>query len=391
MSIPTTKEIADQNIANFEAKLGQTVPLNEKAFLRVLAVNEAVLFTSLYKFSLDRLKQNLISTANGDGLDILGNEYGIVRKVAVAAGLQITVPGTAGTVIPATVDFIGDSNGIRYSVDASATVAVSGLATVDITARETGDTGNLSIGDTLTIGTQVAGVTTTGTVTVVTTTGTDREGDDDYRVRIFDVVRAPGGGGNAADYRNWAQEVSGVKRAFPYAGLPTSISGISSPPDRTVYVESTTDVDADGIPPSSTLSDVRDALTTDPVTGLSRQPLGLTDDTLYVEAITRTGFYVQITGLTVDSSVLATVRSNIETQLETYFLSIDPFVDGVDAVNSRDDIITDLSVSNIVQDVIAAYGGSASSVSFDTISGGSLAEYQMNQGEKAKLLGITYV
>ena len=38
--IPTTQQLADQNLARLESALGQTAPLSDKAFLRVLAVVE---------------------------------------------------------------------------------------------------------------------------------------------------------------------------------------------------------------------------------------------------------------------------------------------------------------------------------------------------------------
>jgi hypothetical protein len=393
MNIPPTIDIFEQNLARFEAQLNQTSPLNDKAFLRVVSVEEAVLFTSLYKYGIFKAKQALATTADEEGLTDLGNEYGVPRKSAVAAVLTAELPGTDPTVIPATRTFVGDSNGVRYSLDSSATTT-GGIATLSLTAQDSGVIGNLNNGDTLSIDTQVAGATTVATVTATQTTGADQENLEDWRTRILDVIRAPGGGGNAADYRNWSQEVAGVARAYPYAGKPAALLATSSPPDRTVYVESTTAIDADGIPPQSLLDAVRVSITTDPDTGLSRQPLGLTDDTLFVEPITRTEFFVQITGLTVDSSIEAAVKTEIDTQIKAYFLGLRPFVDGVDAPIDDNSLITDLTVSNVVQDVLGANGGSAQSVAFDIVSGGSLPEYQLGQGETAKNAasgGVIYV
>ena len=160
-----------------------------------------------------------------------------------------------------------------------------------------------------------------------------------------------------------------------------------------MYVESTTAIDAVGIAPSGLLTQVRVSITTDPVTGLARQPLGLTDETLFVVAITRTAFFIQISGLSIDPVIETTVKAEIEAQLTAYFLGLRPFVDGVDAVIDRTDLITDLTVSNVVQDVLSASGGTAQAVAFDTAPGGSLPEYQLGQGETAKLSpgGITYV
>lgn len=393
MNIKTTQEITEQNIANIEGEINQTTPANDKAFNKVLSTTEAILFTSLYKFGIDRAKQALATTAGEDGLTDLGNEYGVPRKVAVSTVLTATLPGTDPTIIPATRTFVGDSNGVRYNLDASATTT-GGIATLSLTAQDSGVIGNLNNGETLSIDTQVPGATTVATVTATTTTGANQENLEDWRTRILDVIRAPGGGGNAADYRNWAQETAGVVRAYPYAGKPALLLATSSPPDRTVYVESTTAIDAEGIPPQSLLDDVRDTITTDPDTGLSRQPLGLTDDTLFVEPIIRTEFFVQITGLTVDSSIEAAVKAEIDVQIKAYFLSLRPFVDGVDAPIDDNSLITDLTVSDVVQDVLKANGGSAQSVAFDIISGGSLPEYQLGQGELAKNAasgGIVYV
>ena len=393
MNIPTLQETTEQNIANIEGEINQTTPANDKAFNKILATLEAILFKTLHLFGVDRAKQELATTAGEDGLTDLGNEYGVPRKVAVATVLTAELPGTDPTIIPATRTFVGDSNGVRYNLDASATTS-GGIAPLSLTAQVAGVAGNLNNGETLSIDTQVSGATTVATVTATTTTGADQENLEDWRTRILDVIRAPGGGGNAADYRNWSQEVAGVVRAYPYAGKPALLLATSSPPDRTVYIESTTAIDADGIPPQSLLDDVRDSITTDPDTGLSRQPLGLTDDTLFVESITRTEFFVQITGLTVDASIEAAVKTEIDVQIKAYFLGLRPFVDGVDAPIDDNSLITDLTVSDVVQDVLKANGGSAQSVQFDIVSGGSLPEYQLGQGETAKNAasgGIVYV
>ena len=167
----------------------------------------------------------------------------------------------------------------------------------------------------------------------------------------------------------------------------------SSPPDRTVYIEADTTVDPDGIAPQSLLDEVRDTITTDPITGLARQPLGLTDDTLFVESISRTEFFVQIATLSVSDDLVAKTKDEIEVAVTAYFLFIKPFVDGLDSLLDRNDKITDLTLSNVVQDVLSANGGTASGVAFDITPGGSLPEYQLSPGELSKLAsgGITYV
>ncbi len=44
INIPTTSQISDDNLANYESQISQSSPLNDKSFLRVTADNEASLF-----------------------------------------------------------------------------------------------------------------------------------------------------------------------------------------------------------------------------------------------------------------------------------------------------------------------------------------------------------
>jgi hypothetical protein len=385
LNIPATQEQADQNIARFESALGQNAPIATKAFLRVLGILEASQYTTLYKFAIERAKQNLALTATGDDLDLIGEEYGVIRKAAEAAVLTISLPAINGTVIPATVDFLGVANGVRYFPNSSV-VAAGGFAVLDVTSEEVGIAGNLQVSDELTIGTQIAGAESTAAVIVIVNTGAEQESDEEYRVRVLDEIRSEGGGGNSFDYRRWSQEVAGVVRAFPYGGQPP-LPG--TPPDRTVYIEVSTTIDPDGLAPSSILTEVRDTITIDPDTGLTRQPLGLTDGTLFVLSITRSSFYVRITDLIVDASVEAETKDEIETALTNYFLALQPFVDGLDFEGDKNDIITALTISDIVQDIIAARGGSATKVEFGIAPGVFTATQEtLDSGEKAKL-GVT--
>lgn len=388
LEIPTTQQISDQNISRFESALGQDVPLNEKAFLRVLAVIEALTATGLYKFAAERARQNLAISASGQWLDLIGNEFSTPRKLAESTVLTITLPALTGTVIPATASFVGASNGVRYFVDASV-IAAAGVATISVTAENQGTIGNLSVSDTLTIVSPIAGAEQTATVSSVDTTGADEETDTVYRPRVLFAIRATTGGANATDHKIWAEEVAGVKRAFPFAGLPVDDPGTSYPGDRTVYVECDASIDPDGIAPTSLLDSVRDAINNDPETGRSRPVLGLTDDTLYVEPITRSAFDITLNNLVSPSGLDATVRSEIESALTSYFGNLVTYVEGVDLVSDRNDQVTSLTISQIIQQVLDVYGASAEDVTFE-VSAVSYDIYQLTAGELAKFGSITY-
>lgn len=390
LNIPTAKDIKEVSIANFETKLGQSAPIQDKAFLRVQSGVNALTISPLYKYGAERAKQNLILTATGEDLELLGAQYGVDKIPATPAILTVELPAINGTIINPTRTFVSELTGLRYTMTAQS-VAAGGVATFDLTSTENGDTGNLDIGNTLVIDSPVPNAESIATVTAVVQIGTEEEIDDVYRTKVLDAARSTGGGGNASDYRSWSQEVAGVQRAYPYSGKPVALQAQSSPPDRTVYIEATSTVDPEGIAPPALLDAVRDSITTDPVTGLARQPLGLTDETLYIESISRTGFYVTINGLLVSQVQEAQLKQNIEDSLDLFFSTVKSFVPGLDPLFERNDLVTDLVLSDVIQDVLKASGASANSVGFGLFASVFLSSYRLKPGELAKLVQVDYV
>jgi uncharacterized phage protein gp47/JayE len=218
-SLLTTQQAYDRFLANIEAQINQTTPITPKSFNRVISQVEAMQYTELGKYAAERVKQNLALTATGDDLKKLADEYGVTLRPEVACQLTITLPAVTGTVIPITIDFVGDSNAARFIPDEQAT-AVFGIAAILVTAQVAGAASNLVVGDTLTLGSPVSGAENTATVNIVRTVGLDEEDEESLRRRVLNEIRTVGGGGNAADYRTWAEEVTNVNRAFPYAGAP---------------------------------------------------------------------------------------------------------------------------------------------------------------------------
>lgn len=389
LTIPTTQDLADQNLTGLQQAVAQTAPLQDSAFLRVLAVIEALGDTGLYKYAAERALQNLILTATFDDLDRLGNEPGVdtPRKAAESAKVTATIPGTPGLTIGVDASFVSVGNGLTYVPDAAAVVAIGGTATLTLTCTDAGAAGNLQSGDTLTIVSQQAGIATIATVTTVENTGANEETDDAYRQRLLFTIRTVRGGGNATDYKAWGESVAGVRRAFPYAGQP---GAMSYPGDRTVYVEADTTIDPDGIPTQGLLDEVRGAINIDPVTGKSHVPLGLTTDTLWVEPITRTAIDVQITNLICPAGGEAATRDGISSALSIAFLALAPYIEGVDLPSDRNDVVTAPVLSAVVQEVLSTNGATASDVAF-SIASVAKTTYTLGHGELAKLGVISYV
>lgn len=381
--IPKVSELAAQFKANVETQINQTVPTVLRAFVTVISVAWAMLVAGLYRYAAERVQQVLALTATGADLDALGAQYGVTRTVATATVIEAEVSASDPLAeIPATCSFLGQGNGIRYFPDSSYT-PVGAVIPMTLTAEDVGTAGNTDVGAFLDIAFQVPGAGTIATVTAVTTTGADAEADADYRLRILAAMRSPGGGGNAADYRRWATETPGVAQAYPYAGKPYPLAG--TPPDRTVYVEAE---GVDRVPGASLLDDVRDYITTDPTTGEARQPLGLTDDTLYIEAVTVRNFYIDVRGLSVSDTAQA--QADITAALSTYFEAARPYVTGIDFEAERNDTFTTVSVAGVVSDALRATGGSAEAVSFGLAFGDVQAVYTLNPGELSAFGGVIF-
>lgn len=384
-NIPTTQQITDQNLANLEGQLNQNSPLADKAYLRVEAAMEALMFTTLYKLAISQTKQTLAITADESGLTRLGDEFNVPRKAAVSAVLNIDVTSsTGGTLVP-TIGWIAASNGLRYFIGSSVVIPASTTQNIEVTCQLAGAAGNLNAADTMTLESQIPGLNSESVVTDTVTTGAEQEDLEVWRSRILFEIRTTTGGSNTTDHKKWAEEVEGVKRAYPYSGNLTIGPATSFPGDRTVFVEADSTIDPDGIPPQSLLDQVRVSLNTDPVTLQARPALGLVDSTLFVEPIIRTSFEVAVSGLQVqDEDQLAGVKDKINTALTNYFASIFPFVEGIDVPAERNDTITDLTVSRVVQDVLSANGGTATGITFNVLGFPVITTYLLAVGELAK-------
>jgi len=167
---------------------------------------------------------------------------------------------------------------------------------------------------------------------------------------------------------------------------------------RTVYIECTPDINADGITPGTwdettqtgtgLLAQVAQAIITNPNTGLANEDLGLVASTLYVKPIYRTPIYVQITG---GLALTAAAQADITTALTTYLSQVAPFVSGVDPVFARNDTLSATLLSAVIQAVLSNYGAFVQGVGFGTIVGTFLLAYQLSRGEKVKLGAVAFV
>lgn len=387
-SIPTTNEIRAELLSRISSAINQDIPTLEKSFVGTVAGALAMVVTPIYKYATERARQNLALTATLSGLDSIGQNFGVDRNTGTPAIVTVDVTGTDSSTIPITAAWIGDSNNVRYYPEEAHTFSGT-TGQINLVASEVGDTGNAVSGDTFTLSIPLSGVDSSATYSAMDTDGADRETDDDYRRRVLDEIRTVGGGGNSADYRRWGGETNGVYRVFPYSGSPEGESEEIG--NRTVYVEAdTTEANPDGTADNTLKTAVRSSINYDPDTGLERVPLGLTDDTLFVESVTRTGFFVEITNLDASGNEAA-VKSDIEDAVDEFLRGATPFITGLDSDIDKNDVISTIAVSEIVQGVLKTNAATAESIVVSESEGGAdLGVYTLGQGELAKLDTLTW-
>ncbi len=392
--VPTSKQKFTQYLSIFENKLNQTSPLADKAFLRVLSAVLALEMIEVFKFAAERALQNLAITATGEDLRALGRNYNVPFSDDTNAVITANLPAVDTTIISATATFIGVNNGLRYFIQNSVIADVTNNAEITLIAEDPGVSGNLEDGEPLTITSSIPGAEDVAVVGIIAAnpsstivTGANAESDDDYRVKVLDEIRRIGGGGNSSDYRRWALEVSGVRRIYPYSGEPFGQGGSSFPPDRTIYVEVDESLDPDGIPSAGILTQVREAITTDPESLETRQPLGLTDETLFIVPITTFSIAIQVHNVIVDNDDEVVAINAITNALANYVKSVRPFVPGLDPEEDRKDLVTQVTLSDVVQDALTPLGGTAEHVFFGPAIDSFIDSKQLDPGE-ILILGI---
>lgn len=188
------------------------------------ALSPAAIELALAYIELDRVLQlGFAQTTYGQYLDYRAAEHGLTRKAATKAAGQVTVAGSPGTVIPPGSLFATGA-GVQFATTAEATIGAGGTVNVDVEAVEAGTAGNVPAGTITGIPVAIPGVQSV-TNTDPTSGGTDTETDAALLARLLERVRRPATSGNAAHYKQWALEVSGVgdAKVFPIWDGPGTV------------------------------------------------------------------------------------------------------------------------------------------------------------------------
>lgn len=361
---PEIKEIQNRIITDIESRIGQKIPLLAKAAWRVFAWAIAGVISILYKYINYRALQMFPQTADEQGLYLWGDLYKIPRGEGTLFEGEIRLTSEIDITINSGTQFINNKTGIVYLLQSKVSIA-GGTATGLIISTESGISSNLDVGDTLSV-VNPLGIDSVVTVTLVMAIAKDQEAVEDWRSRILDRIRKPPQGGALADYEEWAEEPTAIKRAWAIHGRPGIVY---------VYCESSTEVD--GIPTAAQLEEAELSIK-------SPYRIPLTAG-VEVKPIQRLAFNHSIKGLNPDNQ---DNRTAIEQALSIFYLSREPFIGGLTLPPVKNMISLNMVITEIVK-ALSATGASFDSVEI-TLNGSTVKYRELVAGELSKLGAINY-
>jgi len=310
------------------------------------------------------LRRGFTQTTFGTYLDMRAEEFGIVRRPAVAASGVVTFTGTPGTIIPAGTRVSTPSTevapAIIFETTQKAMIGAGGSVDVGVVAIEPGASGNVAPGAITVLVEPLAGVSAV-TNSAATSGGLDEEDDDSLRARILELAHKDEGDGNKADYEIWAKEVSGVGYVLvePLWRGPGTVrvvildqDGNIPSPDLVAAVQEYLDPGGQGI-------------------GLGKAPIGAK---VTVEVPTEVNLTITVPTLVAEGGyTVDQAKTNLEAAARAYILSISP------------------GGTVRVKDLEAAIAGAAGVLDFgDILINGVRQNVALAVDEKGTLAGVIY-
>lgn len=214
---PTLAELIDRAAGDIEAALpGADARLrrsNLGVLSRVLAAEVHQLYGALQQVE----KELFIDTCSAGNLDRHAAVWRLGRRGAQFAEGPVVFGGANGALVPAGARVVR-ADGVEYETIADAVIA-AGAATAQVMAVAAGVDGNAAGGTAVSLVSSIANVQARAAVGVGGIVGgAGVESDASLRDRVLAEVRGGDAVGRGSDYVKWAKEVSGVTRAWAFAG-----------------------------------------------------------------------------------------------------------------------------------------------------------------------------
>lgn len=212
----TLSQLKADAAADLAAALPGADPLLKASNLNILVKVAAGMAHGHYGY-LDWIANQATPYSASDPVFVAGwaGLKGVTQKPAAKAGganALTLAPATNGTTVPAGTA-LSRGDGVAYVTTADA-VAASNQVVLSLQAALAGANGNADAGAVLTLASPIAGVASSGALSLALTGGADVESLDSVKTRMVARYQAPPQGGARADYVAWALEVAGVTRAW---------------------------------------------------------------------------------------------------------------------------------------------------------------------------------
>jgi uncharacterized phage protein gp47/JayE len=244
---PSLTDLMSRAITDIESRLDGADASLRRMLLNILAKMQAGSVHGLYGY-LDWIAlQGMPDTATDEHLERWASIWSKQRKAASKSSCpNVNFAGTDGSVIPIGT-LLKRADGFEYETTTQGVIA-DGSVNVSIEAVKAGSASNAATSTQLKLPSPVAGVQSTA-IAGELAGGADIESDESLLGRYLSRIRQAPHGGADFDYVDWALEVSGVTRAWPY---PRELGA------GTVTVRfMTDDLTADGIPAAESVTAVQ--------------------------------------------------------------------------------------------------------------------------------------
>ena len=158
--------------------------------------------------------------SHGEFLDNHAKQRAITRRAATVATGEITITGSANTVIPVGSLFstaaINDEPSVEYKTLVAVTIPATGTVKAQIQCSQAGIVGNTAANTIIFGPSKITGISSVTNEAEITG-GTDMEDDDALIARILEYDQNQGNNfvGSYSDYKRWATSVDGVGGATP--------------------------------------------------------------------------------------------------------------------------------------------------------------------------------
>ena len=238
-SIPTLTEFRNKFIQNIKASLenieienggAENISIDDNIFKKGLLYVLGVAFSGGSWLILKNIeflsKQIFINSAENNYLDRHGIDLQTQRNSATPPTLKVGITGNSGSTIPSTATLI--SGVAVFKLEQSYEIGSDGTAEIEAVGVVEGVNNSVQAGLAISFTSPIVGVDSEATIASVESSGTEIETDSNYKLRLLAIIRRRALGGNPQDYKEWAENVAGVTRAFIYRCYNSSTESFST-------------------------------------------------------------------------------------------------------------------------------------------------------------------